>query len=97
MSNIKKIITKLQKSRDTLARKYGVKSLEVFGSYVKGEQKKRSDLDLLVEFYETVDLFQFIELEQFLSELLGVKVDLIMKDTLKPRIKDRILKEAIPV
>ncbi len=50
-----------------------------------------------MEFYQTIDLFKYIELENFLSEKLGVKVDLVMNDTLKPRIKDRILKEAVPV
>ncbi|MBA7684699.1 hypothetical protein ES703_93106 [subsurface metagenome] len=58
-------------------------------------EKAKSDIDILVEFYETIDLFEFVELEDFLSEALGVKVDLVMKETLKPRIKNRILKEAV--
>ena len=60
-----------------------------------GAQKKKSDLDVLVEFYRTIDMFTFVELEDFLSEVPGVKVDLVMKIALKPRIKDRILKEAV--
>ncbi len=71
--------------------------METFGSYTRGQQSKESDLDILVEFYETIDLFMYMELEEFLSEALGIKVDLVMKDTLKPRIKEKILKEAIPV
>jgi predicted nucleotidyltransferase len=51
----------------------------------------------LVDFYEPISLFKFIELEDFLSQHLGVKVDLVMKDALKSRIKDSILKEAIYV
>jgi len=97
MKKIDQIMEKLRKNKPIVEKKYGVKNLEVFGSYIRGEQKKGSDLDILVEFYETVDLFKYIELEEFLSKNLGVKVDLIMKDTLKPRIKDRILKEAVPV
>ncbi len=88
---------KLRKIKPVVEKKYGVKSLEIFGSYTRGKQKKGSDLDILVEFYETIDLFKYIELENFLSKKLGVKVDLVMKDMLKPRIKDRILKEAVPV
>ncbi len=94
---IKKIISKLRQNKVILKEKYNVKSIQIFGSYIRGEQKKGSDLDVLVEFYETIDLFKFMELEAFLSEKLGMKVDLVMKDTLKPRIKERILKEAVTV
>ncbi|TRZ89011.1 MAG: hypothetical protein D4R88_06400 [Methanosarcinales archaeon] len=97
MKKIDQIIKKLKEIRPVIERKYSVKNLEVFGSYIHGEQKKSSDLDILVEFSKTIDLFKYIELENYLSEKLGVKVDLVMKDTLKPRIKDRILNEAIPV
>ena len=64
---------------------------------MRGEQKSSSDLDILVDFFEPISLFRFIELENFLSEKLSVKVDLAMQDALKPRIKDRILNEAIYV
>jgi len=94
---IDQIITKLKENKPILEKKFSVKNLEVFGSYVHDEQKKNSDLDVLVEFSKTVDLFKYIELENYLSEKLGIKVDLVMKDTLKPRIKDRILNEAIPI
>jgi len=97
MKKIDAIIEKLRKNKPVVEKKYGVKNLEVFGSYIRGEQKKGSDLDILVEFHRTIDLFKYIELENFLSKKLGVKVDLVMKDTLKPRIKDSILKEAVPV
>lgn len=74
-----------------------MKSIGFFGSYVRGEQKRSSDLDVLVEFSEPIGLFKFIELEDFLTEKLGVKVDLVMRDSLKPRIKESILKEAVYV
>ncbi len=97
MKKIDQIIKKLKEIKPIIESKYSVKNLEVFGSYIRGEQRKGSDLDILVEFSKTIDLFKYIELENYLSEKLGVKVDLVMKDTLKPRIKDRILNEAIPV
>jgi predicted nucleotidyltransferase len=77
---------------------YGVRSLALFGSYGRGEQNRESDLDLLVEFDERpLTLLQFIALEQELSDLLGVKVDLVEKRALKPAIGRHILQELIPV
>jgi uncharacterized protein len=73
--------------------KYSVNYLGVFGSYVRGEQTKDSDLDVLVQFEKKPGLFKYIELEDYLSELLGVKVDLVMKSALKPNIGKRILNE----
>ena len=97
MNQLEDIISKLREIMPVLMDKYSVKSLEAFGSYARGQQRKSSDLDILVEFHETIDLFAFVELEQFLSEALGTKVDLVMKDMLKPRIKDKVLQEAIPI
>jgi len=74
-----------------------VKSLALFGSYVRGEQKSHSDLDVLVEFAETPDIFQFMELEQHLTDVLGVKVDLVSRKALKGRIGQRIVDELFPV
>ena len=76
---------------------YSIASLGVFGSYVRGDQKKKSDLDLLVEFERAPSLFRYLELEDHLSELVGIKVDLVMKKTLKPHIGRRILAEVVPV
>lgn len=80
-----------------LAHRYQVESLGVFGSYVRQEQSPESDLDLLVTFHETPGLLRYIELENYLSDLLGVKVDLVMKDALKPHIGKRILEEVMMV
>jgi predicted nucleotidyltransferase len=85
----------LKKNEAILKEKFNVKEIGIFGSYVRREQKNKSDVDILVEFYKPPDLFTFIELEDFLSALLGINVDLVMKSALKPRIKERILKEAI--
>ncbi len=81
-----------------LRQQYGVKDLWLFGSYVREEQNEISDLDVLVSFENpNLSLIEFIQLEQKLSELLGVQVDLVEKETLKPGIGQRVLQEAQPV
>ena len=80
-----------------LKENYQVKSLAVFGSYLHKKENEKNDLDFLVEFRQTPTLFQFIRLENYLTELLGIKVDLVMKDSLKPSIGERVLREAEPV
>lgn len=87
----------LARHKGELRRRFKVKVIGVFGSYVRGEQKRKSDVDVLVEFEEPVGLFEFIALENYLSDLLGVKVDLVSRKALKPRIGERILKEVILV
>lgn len=87
----------LRRELPMLTERYSVESLEVFGSYVRDEQKTDSDLDILVTFREEPSLLTFIAIENYLSDTLGVKVDLVMKDSLKPAIGEVILKEAMPV
>ena len=87
----------LARNKVELRRRFKVKDIGVFGSYVRGEQRKKSDVDVLVEFEEPVGFFDFIALEDYLAGLLGVKVDLVSKKALKPRIGERILKEVIRV
>ena len=91
---IKKIIAK---HRPFLRKKFAVDTIALFGSYSKGEQNKESDIDILVSFSKSIDLFEFVELENYLSEVLENKVDLVMKDSLKPRIKDNVLKESVAI
>ncbi len=97
MIPLDRAMEELRRSLPELEKRYKVKTLGVFGSYVRGEQRSRSDLDLLVEFYDPPGLLKFIELEYYLSDLLGTKVDLVMKDALKPGIGKRILSEVIAV
>jgi len=80
-----------------LAEQYNVATLEVFGSYIREEQRKDSDLDILITFSKAPSLLKFVRLENYLSDTLGVKVDLVMKDSLKPAIGKHILREAEPV
>ncbi len=97
MATLDEILTTLRADMAALRQEYGVRSLQVFGSYVRGEQRARSDLDILVEFERTPTLFEFVRLERRLSQRLGVKVDLVMKTALKPTIGRYILAEAVPV
>jgi uncharacterized protein len=92
------LISTLRQHLPEIRERYGVLSLGVFGSYLRGQQRKRSDLDILVEFDNgALTLFQFVELRDFLSDLLGVKVDLVEKRALKPAIGKRILGEVVLV
>lgn len=93
--NIQHIKATIKSRLPELLQKYGVESLGVFGSYIRREQKSSSDLDILVTFKKTPGLLKFIELENYLSDLFGVKVDLVMKDVLKPAIGRHILNEVI--
>ncbi|MBN2116865.1 MAG: nucleotidyltransferase family protein [Anaerolineales bacterium] len=95
--SLEKILEILRRQIPLLAEHYSVEKLEVFGSYVRSEQKKDSDPDILVTFKEAPSLLTFIAIENYLSDLLGVKADLVMKDSLKPKIGERILREAVPV
>ncbi len=89
-----RVLSQLKNMLPLLRARYHLRTLEVFGSYVRGEAGSKSDLDLLVTFDEVPTLFQFVALENYLSDTLGVKVDLVMKDSLKPAIKEYILAEA---
>jgi len=91
LDEIRKI---LEQQKDFLRDKYKVKEISIFGSFVRGEQKKTSDVDILVDFYETPDLLTFLELERFLEELLGIKVDLVRKPALRKEIREQVLQEA---
>lgn len=98
-TNTDEIRQSLSERLPELHTRYGVKSLGIFGSYVHSQQKKRSDVDLLVEFEDSapVTLVSFVALERELGKILGKKVDLVERDTLKPVIGKRILAEVIPV
>jgi predicted nucleotidyltransferase len=91
------IIDILKKHEKELKKTYGIKKIGIFGSYLRGEAKEESDFDILVEFEEdaNIGLLKFVEIENYLSDLLGVKVDLVEKSALKPRIGKHILKEVI--
>ncbi len=89
------ILRMLNEELPHLSKEFKVKSIGVFGSLERGEQTEESDVDLLVDFIKPIGFFKFIELEDYLSEKLGLGVDLVTRDALKPIIKDRILEEAL--
>ena len=91
------VIRILNGQRKELQERFYISSLSLFGSVARDEADADSDVDLLVEFNEPVGLFQFIELQQRLEELLDCKVDLGTPRSLKPRIKEQVLQEAIRV
>ncbi len=95
--NTEEIIQIIRKELPQLKTRFRVNSLEMFGSYIRGDQNRSSDLDLLVTFTEVPGLLEFLKLENYLSDLLNVKVDLVMKDSLKPGIGKYILREAQPL
>lgn len=95
--NLDEALATLRACLPELRERWRVRSLAVFGSYVRGEQRRGSDLDVLVEFDEAPSLFQYVDLQDYLGEALGVKVDLVMKSALRPGIGERIQREAVPV
>jgi predicted nucleotidyltransferase len=95
MQKLERLKDIIEHQKPYLKKKYKVKEIGIFGSYVRREQKKKSDLDILVDFYEKPDFFEYMEIEEFLSGVLGTKVDLVMKSALKPRVGKYILEEVI--
>lgn len=92
LDEIKKIINL---NKEFLKKEYLVNNIMLFGSYAKNQQTSESDIDLLVDFINTIDMFKFIDLEEYLSKLFNKKVDLGTPNSLKDFIKNKILNEAI--
>ncbi len=88
------VIQRLSTARAELA-EFGVRSLDLFGSVARGEAGPDSDVDLLVDFEKPVGLFHFFRVQRRLEELLGCRVDLVMRGAVKRQLRDRILAEAV--
>ena len=99
MKTLKEITATLETLKPTLSERFGVETIGVFGSYTRGEQTKKSDIDILVTFREDAHpgFFKFLELEEFLAKKLGAKVDLVSKEALKPYIGKHILAEVVMI
>jgi uncharacterized protein len=95
MKTLEEIQQWLVLHKSLLQERYNIRELGVFGSYVRQEQTEASDVDVLVEFSEIPSLLKFVNLENYLSDNLGVKVDLVHKSGLKPRLGERILAEVL--
>ncbi|PWR73985.1 nucleotidyltransferase family protein [Methanospirillum lacunae] len=88
-------MNKLKHVHEYLVQEYRISEIGLFGSVVRGEATSQSDLDILVSFSETPDMFTFMRLEQYLTDTLGIKVDLVLKNSLKPHIGKNILSEVV--
>jgi len=99
MKDLSEIKRLLEAEKPYLAEEYGVVGIGVFGSYVREEQGKDSDLDILIELEQPprIDLFDLVRLQDYLSDLLGVEVDVALKGSLRKRIGRRILEEVVPI
>ena len=93
MKTLEEIKEVLQKHREEFREQYGLKEIGIFGSYVKGEQKESSDIDMLIELEKPIGFVRFMRLENALSQLLGVRVEMVTRKALKPHIGKRILQE----
>jgi len=87
------IIDIIKNSKPEMQALYGVNRVGLFGSYVREKQRKKSDIDILVSFSRDIDLFDFLDLREYLENRLHQKVDLVMESALKPAIGKRILSE----
>lgn len=97
MKTVEEIRTAIQRHQDILAERYGVRVVGLFGSYVRGEQRRQSDLDLLADIVRPVSLLELVGAELYLSEALGIKVDLVPKRDVRPELRETILKETVEV
>ena len=95
--DLTQILATLRRLLPTLAQQYHVQALGVFGSYVRHAQRPGSDLDVLVTFKEPPGLLTFLALENYLTDVLGVKVDLVMREALKPAIGEHVLQALVSV
>ena len=97
MKTLNEIITIIAAHKSELMSMYKIKSIGVFGSYVRNEQTPQSDVDILVDFEEgaTVSLFKLVDIENRLGGYLGAKVDLVLKRSLKPVISQYINNEVV--
>lgn len=95
--NLAKAKAILSAHKNELYEKFSIKGIRIFGSYVRGEQKKGSDIDLLADYAEVPSLFELVDAQDYLSGLLGRKVDLVPEGCLKPRIAANVMKEAVGV
>ena len=84
----------LRRNKQNIQLQFHVTQIGLFGSYLRNEQHEKSDIDILVEFKKGhKDLFNYLRLKSYLEEILGASVDLVIKEAVKPRLKDVILRQ----
>lgn len=92
LNEVRQILTE-QKTH--LCKTYHITQLGIFGSYVRGEQTQDSDVDVLIDYEQAPTLFELVNLRDYLRDLMGLNVDVVTKNGLKPRIRDQVLSEVI--
>jgi predicted nucleotidyltransferase len=95
MKNLNEIINLLSQQKNILEKDYYIKKIGIFGSYSRGEQTENSDLDILVDLIEPVNLLKLIKVENHIQEITGLKVDLLPRIDIREEIKENILKEVV--
>ena len=94
LEDIKKV---LRKNKERISREFKAEVIGIFGSYVRGEQKKGSDVDILVRFKEGATIFDLVGLIDFLEETLKMRVDIVSERAIRHELKEEILKEVVVV
>ena len=97
MKKLNEIKAILSQDKPLIQKRYHITELGIFGSYVRGEQKEDSDVDVLIDYTEAPSLLELLDLEYYLSDLLRIKVDVVTKKGLKYRYRKRILAEVVYV
>jgi hypothetical protein len=97
MKTLEDIKQRLRATKPLLLEQYRVTEVGIFGSYARGEQTQTSDVDVLIDYEQAPTLFKLVELREYLAGVVGVKVDVVTKNGLKPRIRERVLSEVIYV
>jgi len=95
MKTLKEIRDIIEQYKEEIGREYNAEIVAVFGSYIRGEQTEKSDVDLIVRFKEGATLFDFVGLAEFLEEKLNVKVDIVSESAIREELREKILKEAV--
>ena len=95
--NAKDIVTKLKELKPTIAARYKVREISLFGSFVRGEQEASSDIDLLAEFEDNADLFDLIGLALYLEEIFQRQVDVVPKQALRAELRESVLQQVVTV
>ena len=97
MLSLESVQEKIKNLKPYLDKQYAVSGLYIFGSFARNEQTDASDIDILIDFRKTPDLLTFLEIEEFLSQKLGHKIDLVPRRKLKSRLREQIMEEALAV
>ena len=95
LKNLEDIKRILELHKEDFRIRYGVKGIGIFGSYIRGEQREDSDIDILIEFEKTVSLLKVVSLENYLNDLLEMRVDVVPHEDVRAELQDEIFREAV--